>query len=69
MARVREMRGGRDNDASFGTRMTGQGVWAQLLRQRFHKACARLGLNRERFELDLSCFRPPAADSAQTCLF
>ena len=30
MARVREMRGGKDNDSRFGTRMTGQGVWAQL---------------------------------------
>ncbi len=69
MARVREMRGGRDNDARFGTRMTGQGVWAQLLRQRFRKACARLGLNGERFELDLSQFRPPAADAAQASLF
>ena len=58
MARVREMRGGRDNDARFGSRMTGQGVWAQLLRQRFDKACARLGLNRERVELDLTQFRP-----------
>ena len=48
MARVREMRGGRDYDARFGTRMTGEGVWAELLRQRFEKACARLGLNRER---------------------
>jgi DNA repair photolyase len=71
MARVREMRGGRDNDARFGSRMTGQGVWAQLLRQRFDKACARLGLNRERIELDLSRFRPPAAaeDAAQASLF
>jgi DNA repair photolyase len=69
MARVRDMRGGRDNDASFGSRMTGQGVWAQLLRQRFHKACVRLGLNRDRIELDLSQFRPPAADAAQALLF
>ncbi len=60
MARVREMRGGRDNDARFGSRMTGQGVWAQLLRQRFDKACARLGYLRERIPLDLSQFRPPA---------
>jgi DNA repair photolyase len=60
MARVREMRGGRDNDAQFGSRMTGQGVWAQLLRHRFEKACARLGLNRQRIELDLSRFQPPA---------
>jgi DNA repair photolyase len=73
MARVREMRGGRDNDARFGTRMTGQGVWAQLLRQRFDKACARLGLNRERVELALDRFRPPGAaegtHAAQARLF
>ena len=67
MARVREMRDGRDNDARFGSRMRGQGVWAELLRQRFDKACARLGLNRERIELDLSAFRPPAP--AQGSLF
>jgi DNA repair photolyase len=59
MARVREMRGGRDYDARFGTRMKGEGVWAQLLRQRFEKAAARLGLNRERVELDLTQFRRP----------
>jgi len=69
MARVQDMRGGRDNDARFGSRMTGQGVWAQLLRQRFHKACERLGLNRERVALDLSAFRPPAAQAGQGSLF
>jgi DNA repair photolyase len=69
MARVREMRGGRDNDARFGSRMTGQGVWAQLLRQRFDKACARLRLNRARIELDLTCFRRPASASPQASLF
>lgn len=69
MARVQDMRGGRDNDARFGTRMTGQGVWAQLLSQRFHKACSRFGLNRERVDLDLSAFRPPAAQSGQASLF
>jgi DNA repair photolyase len=56
MARVRDMRGGKDYDAAFGTRMTGQGVWAQLLRQRFLKTCSRLGLNRERLALDLTQF-------------
>lgn len=71
MARVREMRGGLDNDARFGSRMTGQGVWAQMLRQRFDKACARLKLNVRRTALDLSQFRaPPDADSkAQASLF
>ncbi len=57
MARIREMRGGADNSSQFGERMTGSGVWAQLLRQRFHKASARLGLQRARVELDLTQFR------------
>lgn len=71
MARVREMRGGRDNDARFGSRMTGEGVWAQLARQRFEKACVRLGLNGQRIELDLTLFRPPDAPAAsdQASLF
>ena len=69
MARVREMRGGKDNDARFHTRMTGQGTWAQLVRQRFEKACARLALNHERHALDLTQFRPPASNPAQGSLF
>jgi len=71
MARVREMHGGHDYDARFGARMKGEGVWAQLLRQRFEKAAARLGLNRERVELDLTQFRPPlkARSDGQQDLF
>jgi DNA repair photolyase len=69
MARVRDMRGGQDNDSRFGSRMRGQGPWAELLRQRFEKACARLGLNRSRPELDLSRFRRPAAVAGQGELF
>lgn len=69
MARVRDMRGGRDNDARFGTRMTGQGPWADLLRQRFVKACARLGLGRDRLPLDLTQFTPPRLATAQGQLF
>ena len=61
MARVREMRGGCDYDAKFGARMHGEGVWAQLLQQRFQKAAARFGLNRQRVELDLTQFRKPLA--------
>ena len=61
MARIREMRGGKDYDSNFATRMRGGGLWADLIAQRFHKACARHGLNRERIALDLSQFRPGAA--------
>jgi DNA repair photolyase len=60
MARVREMRAGKDYDSRWGARMKGEGVWAQLLQQRFTKAVARLGLNRTRIELDLTRFERPA---------
>lgn len=69
VARLRDMRGGRDNDPRFGSRMRGEGVWAELLGQRMRKACARLGLNRERVELDYSQFRRPGAAPAQSELF
>jgi len=69
MARVREMRGGKDNDPRFGTRMTGTGIWAQMIRQRFDKARARLGFGDTRFELDLSQFRRPSAQAGQGSLF
>lgn len=71
MARVREMRGGKDYDSRFGTRMSGEGVWARLLSQRLEKASARFGLNQTRIELDLTRFRPPATtrDDVQGQLF
>ncbi|GAB1719321.1 MAG: Radical SAM [Nitrosospira sp.] len=62
MNRVREMRGGKDYDASFGRRMHGEGVWADMIRQRFEKCVARIGLNvrQDRFAaLDVSHFSPP----------
>ena len=48
MARIREMRGGATTTPSFGTRMSGEGVWAELLAQRLAKAKKRFGLDRER---------------------
>jgi DNA repair photolyase len=66
MARVQDLRGGKDYDSDFATRMKGGGLWAALIRERFEKACARLGLNRERTELDTAQFRPPAAAGQQT---
>ena len=59
MARVREMRGGKDYDASFGSRMKGEGVWARLIQQRLNKAKTRYGLDRERVALDVTQFRKP----------
>ena len=62
MSRVRQIRGGKENDSSFGRRMRGQGLYADLLRQRFDHACRRHGLNGgRRPELDCALFRPPPA--------
>jgi DNA repair photolyase len=63
MARIREMRGGKDYDSTFRTRMRGEGVWAELIAQRLAKAKRRFGLGHERRELDLSQFRKPLASS------
>jgi DNA repair photolyase len=60
--RVRDMRGGKEYDSDFGKRMTGEGIWADLIRQRFTKAVKRLGLEgrMSRFNLsDGSQFRRP----------
>ena len=62
MSVIRQMRGGRDYDAAFGSRMRGDGAFAALVEKRFALACRRLGLNRgrEHVGLDTSRFRPPA---------
>ena len=66
---VRDLRGGALNDASFGTRMTGTGVFAQLVRARFQRACARLGLDRSDHALSCAHFTPPSRPGAQLALF
>jgi DNA repair photolyase len=62
MSRVKQMRGGRENDPEFGTRMRGSGEFADLLRLRFEKACKQLGLNEHRRVLDIAQFRRPRLD-------
>jgi DNA repair photolyase len=63
VARLRDMRGGRDNDPRFGWRMKGEGPFADMIRARFDTRVRRLGLQRTRPELDASAFvapvRPP----------
>ena len=71
MSVVRQMRGGRENDPNFGSRMSGTGNYAELMEKRFDIACKRFGLNghnrghgggREPPELDCSRFRPPSPE-------
>jgi DNA repair photolyase len=59
MARIREMRGGKDYDSTFAKRMRGEGVWADLIAQRLAKAKRRFGLDRDRPALDVTQFRRP----------
>ncbi|HEY3785649.1 MAG TPA: PA0069 family radical SAM protein [Steroidobacteraceae bacterium] len=69
MSLIHDMRGGRDNDARFGTRMRGTGPVADLIRSRFTGACRRLGLeSRRRMPLDTTLFRPPAGAGSQMTL-
>ncbi len=44
MARINDMRCGKDYDADFATRMIGSGLWANLIKQRFEKAVKRYEL-------------------------
>jgi DNA repair photolyase len=65
MSLVRQMRGGRDYDAAFGTRMKGEGVFANLINQRYRLATRRLGLDRVRHAPDVSRFRIPPEGGQQ----
>ena len=66
---VRDMRGGRDYDAAFGTRMTGTGPMAWLIGRRFESACKRLGLNKSRAKLMTDLVSPPRQANEQLRLF
>lgn len=62
---IRQSRGGELYDSRFGVRMRGEGVFAELLAQRFNKAIRRLELNRrDGYELDCSAFCPPGGQMA-----
>ena len=62
MARIHDMRGGKDYDSDFATRMKGSGAWAELIAQRFARATRCIGFNRERVVLDTRQFRRPRAE-------
>lgn len=67
---IRQCRGGKDYQNEYGKRMTGEGVFAELLQQRFRIACKRLGLSHDRVPpLDCSLFRLPPRTGDQISLF
>ncbi len=57
--RIRASRAGRMNDPRFGTRMRGEGIFAEQIGRLFEVECRRSGLDRERPSLSTSAFRRP----------
>lgn len=68
MSIVQSIRGGKDYDAQWFTRMKPQGVWADLFRTRFRLAIRRLGMNRVAVDLDRTQFRRPSVDGQLSLL-
>ena len=68
MGLVQSFRGGKDNDSTWGQRMTGKGPYATLIARRFEVACRRLGFPKQRATLRADLFRPPAVLGQQLSL-
>jgi DNA repair photolyase len=62
MATIHSLRGGRDNDPNFFSRMRGAGPWAELLRTRFDISAKKYGLRQAKFPLRTDLFQPPQGD-------
>jgi DNA repair photolyase len=71
--RLREVRGGELNDARFGSRMRGEGLYAEAIKRLFDATARRLGLNEGGTSDDdapeASTFRRPVRPQAQLSLF
>ena len=66
---VREMRGGKDYDSTWGRRMKGSGPYAWMIGRRFEVACEKLGFNQSRTQLTTRHFRKPRPTTEQLSLF
>ncbi|WP_058440680.1 PA0069 family radical SAM protein [Legionella brunensis] len=65
MSLIRQMRGGKEYDSTFGKRMRGEGEFANLIEKRFRLACKRFNLNIKLSpELDVQKFKKIAKDAA-----
>ena len=75
MSTINQLRGGKDYNSEFGSRMRGEGVYADLLAHRFKLARRRLGFDGQNShwpKLDCTKFLrplPPREDSPQGSLF
>jgi DNA repair photolyase len=66
---IRDMRGGKDYDSTFGQRQTGTGPIAWMIGRRFEVACEKLGFNASKHKITTERFRPPRPGAKQLDLF
>ena len=66
---IRQTRGGKDYDSTWGKRMTGSGPIAWMIGRRFEVACERLGINLTSLKTTTQHFVPPRPPSEQLALF
>jgi DNA repair photolyase len=66
---IRDMRGGKDYDSTFGQRQTGTGPIAWMIGRRFEVACEKLGFNKDKRRITTEHFRPPRPGAKQLDLF
>ena len=70
MNMITDSRGGKQNDPEFHSRLTGTGVYAEMIRKRFNKACKQLNINTgENTSLDTTQFVKPVLQGQQYSLF
>lgn len=71
LSRIREIRGGKLNDPRFGSRFTGEGPYAEVITQLFHRAIERLGLEHRAMNsgANATTFRRPRREKNQLELF
>ncbi|WP_417549027.1 PA0069 family radical SAM protein [Methylophaga sp.] len=64
--RIHDLRSGKNNDPRFGHRLRGEGIFADLLAQRFHNICKKLNLKSTLSPLRCDLFQSP---NSQMSLF
>lgn len=62
LSRIREVRGGRLNDSTWGQRMSGQGIFAEQIDALFRASARRHGLDQPRSHLSPAAFRRPGGE-------
>jgi DNA repair photolyase len=61
LGRIRSLRGGKLNDPRFGSRLHGEGIFAEEIAAMFAIACRRAGIAHGRVHLSAAAFRRPLA--------